>query len=277
MNEEHKGGHEGGGELREILRALEQMNERIHAIETATALGVRDISTSINEIATHQSAEAQSVQNIDTNFEKYLGVPAKAEAESRRVRHQRLTDRFWKTGGAHYPDVSEWYPAGATEADKDTIDARNALRERMYNALIFVFQQRFSFDAPNYTAEWFASWRPGQGAAAPGMDETRFLGVHGLLLADNYTDPLLLRPEGTTLSDDVLGEVKLKDWDGVGKAGFEPIAVEVRIARRFFDAAVNAVQRYTAKADLFARVREQLESRGKRGSAAFNRPASSLP
>lgn len=269
MNEEHKGGHDVGSELGKILEALQRMNERIGAIETA-ARGVEAISSSVEKLATHQSAEAQSVQNIDSNFERYLGAPSRAEAESRRARHQRLSDRFWKSGGAHYPDVSEWYPNGATEADKDAIDARNVLRERMYNALIFVFQQRFSFAAPNFTAEWFASWHPGQGVA-----ETRFLGVHGLLLADNFTDPLLLRPEGTTFSDDVLGEVKLKDSDGTDKESFETVTVEVRIARRFFDAAVNAVQRYTAKADLFARVREQLESRGKRGSAAFDRPAPS--
>lgn len=245
-------------ELQEILEALHKMSARISDIEKATHTGnqsVEKIATSVGAIATQQKEETTSVASIAQSIGQYTGAVMKATTDDRRARHQWLSDQFWTAGGTHYPDISEWYPQVATDTDKDAIDAKNILRERMYDALIFIFSQRFSFPAPSFSAESFTMWQPHVTA-----DLTRFLGVHGLLLADNFTDPLLLRPAGTTFNDDVLGEVRVSEWDGNRQRPGFPLKVrEVRVARRFFDAAVASVQTYTAKADLFTRVREQLQ------------------
>ena len=86
-------------------------------------------------------------------------------------------------------------------------------------------------------------------------DKTHFLAVAGILLANNLSDPLAGKSEDTLGPDDIK-----KDKDDTGHP--------VRIARRFVEAAVDAVQEYNAHKDLFEQVYLVLKDEGTSGKGS---------
>jgi len=132
-----------------------------------------------------------------------------------------------------FPDIYESLQ-GVPEAKKEEVRQRNQQRERVYRAVRHILKENFGFD----------DGVPPEPSHFPGSRMTdaqiaRFTAVYGQIVADNWTDPSLGRPFPGT--DDI-------EVDGGGNSP------RIVVARRFIDAVVEAVQDYTAHADLFKKV-----------------------
>jgi len=127
-----------------------------------------------------------------------------------------------------YQDPKE-FPPGEQKSIKEANEAARTLYRAVRYLLIhdFGFSQAVPADPHSF---------PGSLSA---RERTQFLTVHGIMIADNYTQPLLGK-DGPNGDDLVV-------TDGTSQ---EPIY----IARRFADHLVAAVQEYTARADLFSKV-----------------------
>jgi hypothetical protein len=132
-----------------------------------------------------------------------------------------------------FPDIYESLQ-DVQEPRKKEVRERNEQRERVYRAVRHILKENFGFD-DGVPAE--PRHFPGSRMTDPHI--ARFTAVYGQIVADNWTDPSLGRPAPG--ADDI-------EVDGGGNS--PPIVV----ARRFIDAVVEAVQDYTAHADLFRRV-----------------------
>jgi hypothetical protein len=110
------------------------------------------------------------------------------------------------------------------------ITAQNAVNRRIYLAIAHILKQ--DFDVQNLPAD------PAAFCQLPDTnpDKARYAAIHGLMLADNYSDPSM----GKTTEAD--GDDSVPD----------PATGEVIvIAKRFSDAVVLAVQEYTQRSKLF--------------------------
>jgi hypothetical protein len=132
-----------------------------------------------------------------------------------------------------FPDIFESLQ-GVPEGKKEEVRQRNEQRERVYRAVRHLLKEHFGFDdgAPPEPRQ-FPSARMNEAQIA------RFTAVYGQMVADNWTDPSLGRPVPGT--DDI-------EIDGGSNSP------RIVVARRFIDAVVEAVQDYTANADLFKKV-----------------------
>jgi len=144
-----------------------------------------------------------------------------------------------------FPDVYRTPPDDATDAERKTIQAENDLHQKLYTAVAYILVNDFRFNKDI----------PPQASGFPGsladLEQSFFLGVYGLLLADNWTQPSLGR---TNPGQD---DIQLPGGDVVTK--------------RFVDATVGAVQEYTSNALLFTNVFGFLTSSG--GAAYSTQPA----
>lgn len=133
-----------------------------------------------------------------------------------------------------FPDIYEPLQGLPEGREKDARRQRNDQRERVYRAVRHILKDSFGFDdgVPPEPKHF-------PGSRMNDAQIARFSAVYGQIVADNWTDPSLGRP--VPGADDT-------EIEGGGSS--PPIVV----ARRFTDAVVEAVQDYTAHADLFKRV-----------------------
>ncbi len=152
-----------------------------------------------------------------------------------------------------YEDLLAMYPQGASKKERDNYDKANKIRVRFFRAVRYLLKNRFAFagqipdppDPPLSKKELAED-------LLHGLDDpqkTNFLAVAGYLLANSLADPLAGKTEETLGPDDIK-----KDKDDTGHP--------VYIARRFVDAAVDAVQEYNAHKDLYQEVYLVLKDEG---------------
>lgn len=127
-----------------------------------------------------------------------------------------------------FPDLYRSVPADATDAERKAIQDEDDLHQKLYTAVAYILVNDFRFNEAI----------PPQASGFPGTlgdaEQAFFLGVYGLLLADNWKQPSLGR---TSPGQD---DLQLPGGDVV--------------TRRFVDATVGAVQEYTSNAALFTSV-----------------------
>src|SRR5262249_22508436 len=154
-----------------------------------------------------------------------------------------------------FPDVcpADPYAPGLSEEDRARVQADNQRKDLMYRAIRYILLNNFEFKGLPATVDRF----PGN---LHKDHVAHYVAVHGLLLADNYTDPTLGKDRAS--GDDVI----VTDHDPK-KAFF--------ITRRFLDAVVKAVQEYTAQAQLFQNVFDLMNEEGTQltDSTAGRRPS----
>src|SRR3989442_1050147 len=96
----------------------------------------------------------------------------------------------------YFPDIYT-IPAG-TDAQVNLINQKNDERAKLYDAVRFLLKQNFKLNGtvPEKPKDF--------GVKMPeGSDKIYFVGVYGLLLADNYTDPLMSKDPGLLGPDDI--------------------------------------------------------------------------
>lgn len=149
-----------------------------------------------------------------------------------------------------YPDLApERKEEGASAAEKERLTASNHQRQQFFLALRRILTERFGLAGP---IPFFRLSREANDILA-GVDQDQrayFLGVAGLMLLDGYSDPLLGKPDTALGPDDVI---------------FTENGVTVRIARRFVEATVKAVQEFNAAAALFKKIYQILREEGDQG------------
>lgn len=157
----------------------------------------------------------------------------------------------------YYSDLFEMYADDATPDDKHDTDVNNEVHVRFYRAVRYLLKERFSFPAaippppriPTHAAD-VNDMLHGLGDS----EKAYFLTVAGILLAGNFSDPLVGKNESTLGPDDV------RDKDDTK----EP----VRIAQAFVDATVAAVQEYNRHTGLYDEVYLILKDEGTNGRGA---------
>ena len=132
-------------------------------------------------------------------------------------------------------DIYRTYPAGATDDEKAQIDSDNADHRKLYFALVYLLRQDFDFQGLPDKPENFCS---NNTSGLSSGDQARYAAIHGLMLADNWTDPSLGKTDATE------GDQSIVDPDGN----------TLIIAKRFADVVVEAVQEYTQRSVLFQKV-----------------------
>lgn len=153
----------------------------------------------------------------------------------------------------HYEDLLAAYPTGASQQEMAATDEANGTRVRFFRSVRYLLRNRFAFsgiipdppDPPLTPKELAADLLHG----LEDSEKANFLAVAGVLLANNFTDPLVGKSDETLGSDDIK-----KDKDDAGHP--------VRIARRFVEATVDAVQEYNAHKDLYQQVYLILKDEG---------------
>lgn len=144
-----------------------------------------------------------------------------------------------------FPDIYQ-HPDSYPKEDQEEIARQNAIHDRIYRAVGYILIHDFRFN-PNLPPgpEQF----PGNKVLSQN-ELSFFLGVYGLLLANNWTDPSLGRMRATA------GDLILPNG--------------AIVAKRFVDATVAAVQEYTSGNDLFTQVFGLLGHPSAPASAATN-------
>jgi len=135
-----------------------------------------------------------------------------------------------------FPDVCPKALTGSeSEAEKKKTEDDNKRKRAMYLAIRHILVNDFGFKGLPATVDFF----PGN---LHKEQIAQYLAVHGLLLADNYTDPMLGKNRASP--DDVV------------------VTPSLFIAHRFLDAVVKAVQEYTAQRKLFQNVYDLMNEEG---------------
>ncbi|MBX3160374.1 MAG: hypothetical protein KF773_30700 [Deltaproteobacteria bacterium] len=125
-------------------------------------------------------------------------------------------------------------PSGQTGEAKDKLDERNAVSAKLYRAVRFVLRANFHLsDTVPEEPDAFATAHLGD------ADRAQFVGILGLIRADNWTDPTNGKTRPST--DDLYFRGHTEKQSFV-------------IDRRFVDAVVEAVKEYTANSALFHNV-----------------------
>jgi hypothetical protein len=154
-----------------------------------------------------------------------------------------------------FPDICPVDPntSGLSDEERARLKVENQRKEMMYRAIRHTLVNDFGLKGLPATVDKFPGNLSKEHVA-------QYLAVHGLLLADNYTDPTLGKDRA--VGDDIV--VPAHD----PKKSFF-------IARRFLDAVVKAVQEYTAQAPLFQRVYDLINEEGAQPteSASARRPS----
>jgi hypothetical protein len=132
-----------------------------------------------------------------------------------------------------YPDIYRPIPPGTPSDEAKKIETQNEVNERLYLAVRYVLRRDFDLkDAI-----------PAEPKSFPGKlsdeDKAQFVGILGLIHADNWEDPS--NGKRAPGPDDVLVR-------GDGKN--ETFVID----RRFIDSVVDAVKEYTASSELFNNV-----------------------
>ncbi len=161
-----------------------------------------------------------------------------------------LTEPPYSEAAARFPEFFVHSHEGTTTEEKAQIRRDNEHRLRFYQAVRYLLKRDFGFaDLPATTIE-FVQWArvdDRTGAITP-LNAARCIGIVGSLLARNLTDPLLGRPVNTRWADDLLTK--------------DERHLPIRIAKRFADGVVAAVQEYTSRAGLYTEAQKLLVREG---------------
>ena len=149
-------------------------------------------------------------------------------------------------------------PSDASTEERDRIKNVNKLRADFYRSVRYLLLNRFAFpgaipqpfDPEKTTAEE-------ENDLLHGLDDEEkayFVSVAGILLSNNFQDPLVGRKPET------LGPSDVRDTDDDKE--------DVRIAQQFVDATVSAVQEYQRRTDLHNEVYLVLKGEGTTGKGS---------
>jgi hypothetical protein len=155
------------------------------------------------------------------------------------------------TGGTElqFPDVHRKLHGKATDEEKKAVAEENKRSARLYSALKVILKEDFNFHLPATAAEF-----PGELSRD---EQARYLAIHGIMLADNLSDPSFGK-DAPVAGDRVL--------PAEGK--------DIVIAQRFSDAVVAAVQEFTSQAELYRKVFNFLAASGKTHDGVSSTPSS---
>jgi hypothetical protein len=152
-----------------------------------------------------------------------------------------------------FPELFVHPSDGNTPDEQSEIVRANKKRQRFYRAVRYLLSRDFGVTGLPLTAEGFATFaKVGHNGAISPPAALRMIGVMGNVLKNNSGgDPLFGRPADTRWNDDIV----TRD-DGP----------PVRIAKRFADSVVAAMQEYTSRADLYAETQKLLAREGHRAN-----------
>lgn len=138
-------------------------------------------------------------------------------------------------GCVEYPDIYRNTPDNATQAQQEAITRENATHEVLYKAVRYILRTDFGMTSVPFEPKDF----PGQLSAD---EQTRFVAIYGLLLADNYDSPSMGRT--VPMADDLV----------IARDTEQPAKATILVTRRFADAVVSAVKEFTAVSELHTKV-----------------------
>ena len=143
-----------------------------------------------------------------------------------------------------FPDIFKPIPSGTPKDVSDKLKKENDRAERLYLAVRLVLQRDFDFGerVPEEPKDF-----PGK---LQTKEKAQFVGILGIILADNWEDPT----NGKDLPgpDDIVVRGDSKNENFV-------------VDRRFIDAVVDAVKEYTASSDLYNNVYDLMRDEASRG------------
>lgn len=149
-------------------------------------------------------------------------------------------------------------PSDASDEEKKRVKKVNEDRANFYRAVRYLLLKRFAFPGaipPPFDPE--DTTPEEENDLLHGLDEEEkayFISVAGILLANNFQDPLVGRKPET------LGPADVRDKDTDKK--------DVRIAQQFVDATVAAVQEFQRHTDLHTQVYLVLKNEGTTGKGS---------
>lgn len=151
-----------------------------------------------------------------------------------------------------YPDIFRRTPDNATAAQREAIARENEVHEILYKAVAHILKTDFGMSSVPFAPSDF----PGRLSAD---EQTRFVAIYGLLLADNYDNPSMGRT--VPMADDLV----------IAKDTEQPPKATILVTRRFADAVVSAVKEFTAVSELHTKVFGLLREEATRRSAGAQR------
>src|SRR5262245_86082 len=149
-------------------------------------------------------------------------------------------------------------PSDASKDEKDRVIAVNKSRADFYRSVRYLLLNRFAF--PGAIPPTFDPEHPTadeKNDLLHGLDDSEkayFVSVAGILLSNNFQDPLVGRKPET------LGPSDVRDKDDAKE--------DVRIAQQFVDATVSAVQEFQRHTDLHNQVYLVLKDEGTTGKGS---------
>lgn len=165
----------------------------------------------------------------------------------------------------YYPDLFKPYPDGASAIQKAAIDKENGDRIPFYNAVRFLLVNRFGFSEPIPPAPVIPPPGGTLGDVLSTLSEdgrVYVVSVAGLLISENFLDPLVGKPQSALNPEDTLVEsdtVYQKRAKGVSPP---PPHETLQVGRSFVEQMVSAVKEFQSDEGMFSAVYAGLKREG---------------